>query len=159
MNRSHAGPCMVYMAPLSSQGDGDVWFKIFEEGYDVDEKKYCTIQVIDNHGRMDVTIPKEIPSGDYIVRAELVALYPTKVVGTTQFYPNCVVVSVTNGAASSLPMGYAIPGIYGYKDEGVLYGRRDDPAKYVVPGPPIFAPNTTQVNNKQQQQQQQQQQQ
>ncbi|KAJ2695055.1 hypothetical protein GGH99_000360 [Coemansia sp. RSA 1285] len=75
MSRSHVGPCMVYMAPLSSQGEGNVWFKVFEQGWDTEAKQWCTVMVIDNDGFFDVTIPAEIPSGDYIVRAELLALH------------------------------------------------------------------------------------
>ncbi|KAJ1934225.1 hypothetical protein GGF37_006446, partial [Kickxella alabastrina] len=33
IEESHQGPCFVFMAPLESNGKGDVWFKIFEDGY------------------------------------------------------------------------------------------------------------------------------
>ncbi|KAJ1769081.1 hypothetical protein LPJ74_004315, partial [Coemansia sp. RSA 1843] len=136
--RSHLGPCMVYMAPLSSEGNGNVWFKIYEDGYDTNSKAWCSIKLIDSWGMLDVAIPKNIPNGDYLVRAEVLALHQTRVIGDTQFYPNCMVVTVSNGAASSLPKGYSIPGIYGYNDPGIYFARSDNPANYVVPGPPVF---------------------
>ncbi|KAJ1769391.1 hypothetical protein IW140_002304 [Coemansia sp. RSA 1813] len=147
MSRSHVGPCMIYMAPLSSQGDGDVWFKIFEEGWDSSAKKWCTVKVIDNDGFFNVTIPSEIPSGNYLVRAELLALHQANKEGGAQFYPNCLAVTVNNGVASSQPKGYAIPGIYSSQDPGILYDRKNDPATYTIPGPPLFVPNTSQNNS------------
>ncbi|KAJ1727306.1 hypothetical protein LPJ72_006003, partial [Coemansia sp. Benny D160-2] len=145
MSRSHVGPCMVYMAPLSSQGEGNVWFKVFEQGWDTEAKQWCTVMVIDNDGFFDVTIPAEIPSGDYIVRAELLALHKANKEGGAQFYPNCLVVTVNNGRASSQPKGYAIPGIYTPTDPGILYSRSSDPNTYIIPGPPLFVPDGSNV--------------
>ncbi|KAJ1662822.1 hypothetical protein EV178_005519 [Coemansia sp. RSA 1646] len=136
--RSHLGPCMVYMAPLSTKGDGNSWFKIYEDGYDTKMKKWCSIKLIDDWGILNVPIPKNIPNGDYLVRVEVLALHPRLVVGATQFYPNCFVITVSNGAGSSLPKGYSIPGTYGYKDPGVYFARNQDPTNYKIPGPPVF---------------------
>ncbi|KAJ2671493.1 hypothetical protein GGI25_005482 [Coemansia spiralis] len=139
MSRSHIGPCMIYMAPLESNGDGNAWFKIYESGWDTTNKKWCTTKVIDNNGLFNATIPTNIPSGDYIVRTELLALHQAKQIGGAQFYPNCVIVTVTNGQGSSQPKGYAIPGIYAPTDPGILYDRASDPTKYIIPGPVVFA--------------------
>ncbi|PIA15975.1 hypothetical protein COEREDRAFT_43850 [Coemansia reversa NRRL 1564] len=137
MSPSHVGPCIIYMAPLESNGEGDVWFKIFEEGYDKSSKKWCTNKVIDNNGRLEIPIPSNILSGDYLVRTELLALHQAKSEGGAQFYPNCVVINVENGKNVSLPKRYAIPGIYDPKDPGILYDRSSDPTMYVIPGPAI----------------------
>ncbi|KAJ2402960.1 hypothetical protein GGI23_000325 [Coemansia sp. RSA 2559] len=136
--RSHKGPCMAYMAPLSSQGAGPVWFKIYEEGYDIQAKLWCTDKIINAWGIMNVVVPKNIPDGDYLVRAEVLALHQTVVVGSTQFYPNCFVLTVRNGQGPSMPKGYLIPGIYDYHDPGILYGRNGNLVDYQVPGPPVF---------------------
>ncbi|KAJ2179196.1 hypothetical protein GGF45_002518, partial [Coemansia sp. RSA 551] len=66
------------MAPLESNGEGDVWFKVYEEGWNKNTKKWCTNKVIDNNGKLDITIPKGIPDGDYLVRTELIALHQAK---------------------------------------------------------------------------------
>ncbi|KAJ1904499.1 hypothetical protein LPJ81_002462 [Coemansia sp. IMI 209127] len=144
MSLSHVGPCMVYMAPLISQGEGPVWFKIYEDGWCTDAKKWCTIKLIDNNGYLEVTIPENIPSGDYLVRPELLALHQATIVGGAQFYPNCLVVTVTGGTTSTMPFGYSIPGIYSPQDPGILYNRKDDPTTYVIPGPPIFTQDNSQ---------------
>ncbi|KAJ2550256.1 hypothetical protein EV175_004142 [Coemansia sp. RSA 1933] len=136
---SHKGPCMVYMAPLSSQGDGDVWFKIYEDGYDMQKHQWCSDKLISSWGIMNVTMPKDIPNGDYLVRAEVLALHQIPGIGFTQFYPNCVVVTVSGGTVSTMPKGYAIPGIYAYQDPGIYFSRRDNPADYQIPGPAVIS--------------------
>ncbi|KAJ1901957.1 hypothetical protein LPJ81_003674 [Coemansia sp. IMI 209127] len=136
MPPSHQGPCMAYMAPLSSQGAGPVWFKIFEEGFDSQANLWCTDKVILAWGIMNVVIPANIPHGDYLVRAEVLALHQTVVIGGTQSYPNCIVVTVNNGQAVPMPGIYSIPGIYGYNDPGILFSRMESPVGYQIPGPP-----------------------
>ncbi|KAJ2081540.1 hypothetical protein H4R24_002269 [Coemansia sp. RSA 988] len=138
MSPSHVGPCIIYMAPLDSNGEGEVWFKIFEEGYDESAKKWCTNKVIDNNGRLEIPMPSDIPNGDYLVRTELLALHQAKSEGGAQFYPNCVVVTIDGGKDNPLPRRYAIPGIYNPKDPGILYDRSSDPTKYVIPGPIMY---------------------
>ncbi|KAJ2370627.1 hypothetical protein IW150_004896, partial [Coemansia sp. RSA 2607] len=61
MSKSHIGPCTVYMALASSKGEGDAWFKVFEESYDTKVKKWCTNKVIDNNGKLIFRIPDDIP--------------------------------------------------------------------------------------------------
>ncbi|KAJ1748385.1 hypothetical protein LPJ79_004577 [Coemansia sp. RSA 1821] len=138
MSYSHNGPCIIMMAPLESNGKGDAWFKIYEEGYDSSIKKWCTNKVIDNDGYLDVKIPENIPSGEYLVRTELFALPQPGTGLNSQQYPNCVVVSVAGGKGSSLPELYPIPGIYKFGDPGVMFDRGKDPTTYPFPGPPLF---------------------
>jgi hypothetical protein len=40
-------------------------------------------------GRMNVLIPKDIPAGDYLLRAEALALHTASSVGGAQFYMTC----------------------------------------------------------------------
>ncbi|KAJ1854625.1 hypothetical protein GGH12_004162 [Coemansia sp. RSA 1822] len=147
MSASHQGPCLGYMAPLESNGEGDVWFKIYEEGWNKETKKWCTNKVIDNDGKLDITIPKDIPDGDYLVRTELIALHQAKQTGGAQLYPNCVVITVAGGTATALPKGYAIPGIYKPEDKGILYDRASDPSSYEIPGPPLFTGSSSGKSN------------
>ncbi|KAJ2849534.1 hypothetical protein IWW36_002572, partial [Coemansia brasiliensis] len=120
MSSSHNGPCIIMMAPLESNGKGDAWFKIYEEGYDASIKKWCTNKVIDDDGYLDVRIPENIPSGNYLVRTELFALPQPGTGLNSQHYPNCVVISVTGGKGTELPKLYSIPGIYKFGDPGVI---------------------------------------
>ena len=73
---SHLGPCAVYLAPAASQGKGDVWFKIFDLGFK--GGKWCS-QVVEADGNtMRFTIPAGIPSGKYILRADLTGFHIPK---------------------------------------------------------------------------------
>ncbi|KAJ2509580.1 hypothetical protein H4217_008278 [Coemansia sp. RSA 1939] len=126
------------MAPLVSNGAGNVWFKIYEEGWDNSTEQWSTDKLIANKGKRDVTIPADLKAGDYLLRSEIIALHGARRVGGAQFFPNCVQLTVT-GSGSSVPSGVAIPGAYGERDPGILYARsRTDNSGYVIPGPPVY---------------------
>lgn len=70
---SHKGPCAIYMkkvddATASNNAAGDGWFKIMENGYDSNAKKWCTEQLIPNNGHLGATIPKDLAAGMCIQR-------------------------------------------------------------------------------------------
>ncbi|KAJ2784733.1 hypothetical protein H4R18_000948 [Coemansia javaensis] len=143
MSPSHSGPCIFYMSPLDRGGAGAVWFKTSEEGFDAAANKgrdgWCTNKAINNFGNYKVPVPKNIPSGDYLLRTEFIALHQAENVGGAQLYPNCIVVSVAGGTGTALPKLYDITKIYGPRDPGILFNRRDAGKKpYVVPGPPVM---------------------
>ena len=156
----------------SATGPG--WFKIFESGYDNDAKQWyvqgnnpilspmvsfvqmeyqilnssrCTEKIIAQDGLISVTIPSGLPTGDYLVRTELLALHQAYR-GDPQFYVGCAQVFVSTGAAaksglSDVPRAQlvSIPGHVDAADPGVTFDIfNDDPARYVVPGPKIWHP-------------------
>lgn len=43
---SHKGPVMAYIAPTASNGAGDVWVKLAEEGYDLTTKLWAVDNLI-----------------------------------------------------------------------------------------------------------------
>ncbi|KAJ2777427.1 hypothetical protein GGI15_004506 [Coemansia interrupta] len=140
---THLGPCMVYMAPLSSNGEGDVWFKIFEDGYDASSGQWCVNKIIANKGKLDITLPADIKAGDYLLRTEVIALheadtdYAQNSARGAQFYVNCAQLSVT-GSGSAEPKGYPIPGIYKSTTPGVLFNRYSSFTSYPIPGPEVY---------------------
>ncbi|KAJ2120137.1 hypothetical protein IW147_005329 [Coemansia sp. RSA 720] len=72
---SHRGPVLAYMARADSNGEGDVWFKIFEDGLDSSSKVWAVETFIKNKGKIDLVIPADIAPGDYLVRSEIIALH------------------------------------------------------------------------------------
>ncbi|KAJ2355219.1 hypothetical protein IWW50_003495 [Coemansia erecta] len=140
---SHLGPCMVYMAPLESNGSGDVWFKIFEDGYDASTSTWCVNKIRANGGKLDVPLPADIKSGDYLLRTEVIALheadtdYATNSARESQFYVNCAQLSVTDGGSAE-PEGYAIPGIYKSNSPGILFNLYSSFTSYPIPGPAVY---------------------
>ncbi|KAJ2062698.1 hypothetical protein GGI17_002205 [Coemansia sp. S146] len=136
---SHRGPCLVYMAPLESNGLGNSWFKIYEQGFNIERDMWCTDIIRENHGKLTVKIPTQINNGEYLLRTEIIALHNAKTEGEAQFYPNCAQISVT-GATSGNPELYPISGIYNSTEPGVLFNKHKGGATYIIPGPPVYAP-------------------
>ncbi|KAJ2413310.1 hypothetical protein GGI10_003137 [Coemansia sp. RSA 2530] len=142
---AHRGPGMIYLAPLESNGEGPVWFKIFEKGYDPATKLFYTQILMKSKGKMEFTIPEDIPGGDYLMRTEFIALhtadkeYTPKSKGDgAEFFPNCAQIKlISKGTAK--PKGYEIPGIYTTKDPGILFNLWDKYDSYVIPGPPLYS--------------------
>ncbi|KAJ1932982.1 hypothetical protein EC988_009272 [Linderina pennispora] len=131
------------MAPLSSNGKGDVWFKVFEDGYDAGSKKWCVDKIRANGGKLNIKLPADIKAGNYLLRTEIIALhesdtdYAVNPARGSQYYPNCAQVSVTGGG-SAVPKGYAIPGIYKTNSPGILFNLYSSYSSYPIPGPPLY---------------------
>ncbi|KAJ2812795.1 hypothetical protein H4S07_001150 [Coemansia furcata] len=136
---SHRGPCFVYMAPMESNGIGNSWFKIYEQGFNAEKNMWCTDILRENHGKLSVKIPTQINNGEYILRTEIIALHNAKAVGEAQFYPNCAQVRVT-GATSGNPELYPIDLIYNATDPGILFDKKNAGSTYIIPGPPVYPP-------------------
>lgn len=88
---SHKGPVTVWIAPRSSEGNGAVWTKIAEDGFS--NGQWAVERLIANKGKYDVKLPASLATGDYLLRAEIIALHEaetnflTNSVRGAQFYP------------------------------------------------------------------------
>ncbi|KAJ2769779.1 hypothetical protein IWQ56_002419 [Coemansia nantahalensis] len=138
ISASHTGPVIVYMAPADSNGEGDVWFKIYEDGWSKDGG-WATDKLIKNNGEVSFKIPSDIRDGKYLLRGEVIALHNARSPGGAQFFPNCAHIDVMDGG-NITPKGVSIPGVYKADDPGILYSRKKggDNSKYVIPGPPVY---------------------
>jgi len=139
---SHKGPVLVYIAPTSSNGAGNVWVKIFQDVY---SGTWATDRLISARGQHSITIPN-LPAGNYLLRPELVTLheadarYDQNSARGVQLYMSCIQVRVTSNGSSSLPSGVAFPGAYKYSDSGIVFNIYDKPAtSYVAPGPAVWS--------------------
>jgi len=74
---SHKGPCAVYMKKvddaLTASGPGDGWFKVTEDGLD-SSGTFCTDRLRLANAAQPAVVPKNIPAGDYLFRAEILTL-------------------------------------------------------------------------------------
>ncbi|KAL8310298.1 hypothetical protein RB597_010227 [Gaeumannomyces tritici] len=150
---AHYGPVMVYLSkvPDASRADGSApWFKIFENGWastggvgDNDEwgvkdlNKCC--------GKMDVPIPRSLAAGDYLLRAEVIALHTAGSAGQAQLYMTCYQITVTGSGTWSPPASQMVsfPGAYKTNDPGILVNIHSKLSKYVVPGPKVAEGGST----------------
>ena len=153
---NHFGPVMVYLSkvPDSTKADGSAsWFKIYEYGYTASSKTWGTDLLNKNCGKQEVTIPANIAAGDYLLRAEAIALHAAGQAGGAQFYMTCYVSLPTTGEQSSVadrnqqqikvtgsgsvnPAGVKFPGAYNANDPGIkvdIYGSGFN--NYTIPGP------------------------
>jgi hypothetical protein len=79
LDASHKGPTLAYMKKVdnavadagSAYGGG--WFKIQENGYN--DGDWATTQLIANAGVQPIQIPSCLEDGQYLLRAELIALH------------------------------------------------------------------------------------
>ncbi|KAH8903316.1 hypothetical protein BR93DRAFT_885547 [Coniochaeta sp. PMI_546] len=143
MDASHKGPTIAYLKKvdnaLTDSGIGNGWFKIQEDGYN--GGNWGTSKVISNGGLHSITIPKCIPNGQYLLRAEMIALHGASSAGGAQLYMECAQLNITGGTASSSPATYSIPGIYKATDPGLLINIYSMTASstYTIPGPKLFS--------------------
>ncbi|KAL5381266.1 hypothetical protein DPSP01_007259 [Paraphaeosphaeria sporulosa] len=156
----HPGPQLVYMskAPSTAQsyeGDGD-WFKIMESGVcdpskDFTKDAWCSW----DKDRIEFTIPKDTPDGEYLIRPEHIALHGAHD-GQAEFYYGCAQVKVTGGGSGAPSETAKIPGVYKVNDPEVNFSLWGGYKEYTIPGPALWtgggssggssAGNTTEQN-------------
>lgn len=101
---SHKGSTAIYMKklanvdsadPYSTPASGDGWFKIAWNGYDESMQQWGTEKMIANDGKVEATVPNDLPGGYYLIRSEILSLQniiDNKV--APQFYAGCAQVYV-----------------------------------------------------------------
>ncbi|KAI0024208.1 glycoside hydrolase family 61 protein [Xylariomycetidae sp. FL0641] len=140
IDSSHKGPTIAYLRKVSDatqdSGVGDGWFKIQEDG--LSSGKWGTENLISNAGEQTIHIPDCIEDGQYLLRAELIALHGASSPGGAQFYMECAQIEVTGGKASKKPATVSIPGAYKKNDPGVVINIYQNLNSYQVPGPDVF---------------------
>ncbi|KAJ3497169.1 hypothetical protein NLJ89_g10384 [Agrocybe chaxingu] len=80
-------------------------------------------------------IPASVPSGDYLVRAEHIALHLT---GAPEAYMSCAQIRITQGGSGN-PAKVAIPGDIAATDASVMVNIYDNVSSYTSPGPAVFS--------------------
>lgn len=87
-----------------------------------------------NCGKRSFTIPSTLAPGDYLLRAEVIALHVAGSVGGAQLYMSCFQLRVT-GSGSKNPTGVLFPGAYSATDPGILINIYQTINNYTIPGP------------------------
>ena len=120
----HQGPIQFYMAKVPSgktaatwDGSGTVWFKIYAEKAIVNNGALTWASM--NQGSFSVTIPKSVPTGEYLLRIEHIALHGASAVNGAQLDISCAQLSVTGGGSGSPGPLVAFPGAYKNTDPGL----------------------------------------
>jgi hypothetical protein len=139
----HPGPALVYMsrAPADNvkayDGSGD-WFKIFEEGVckvggDLTNTAWCTY----DRDWVEATIPKDTPSGEYLLRFEHIGVHRSHV-NQPEHYVSCVQVKVTGGGSGTPGPMVKFPGAYKATDEYANFSIYNGYKAFPMPGPAVW---------------------
>jgi len=87
---------------------------------------------------VEFVIPKNVPSGKYLVRVESIALHQAQNVGGAQIYLSCAQVEVTGGGSGKPGPLVAFPGAYQPNDPGLLWSYYPIAKSYKAPGPEVW---------------------
>ncbi|KAK1753295.1 glycoside hydrolase [Echria macrotheca] len=141
MDSSHKGPTIAYLKKVNDattdSGVGGGWFKIQEDG--LANGVWGTEKVINGQGRHSIRIPSCIAPGQYLLRAEMIALHGAGNYPGAQFYMECAQLNIVGGTGSKTPSTVSFPGAYSGSDPGVkinIYW--PVVTSYKVPGPSVF---------------------
>ncbi|KAF2186389.1 lytic polysaccharide monooxygenase [Zopfia rhizophila CBS 207.26] len=137
----HIGPILVYMSKAPSSAstyDGSgAWFKIAQLGptFSTGQMNWPT-QV----SQYTFTVPKNTPSGEYLLRVEQIALHQASSEGGAQFYISCANVKVVGGGSGSPGPTITLPGGYSASDPGIkINPYYPVPTSYAMPGPAVWS--------------------
>ncbi|KAK1230836.1 hypothetical protein PQX77_001307 [Marasmius sp. AFHP31] len=139
---SHKGPIITYLAKVSNASTASTtglqWFKIQEDGFNPSTNTWAVDKLIANGGKYTFTMPKCVPTGQYLMRHEIIALHGAGSYPGAQFYIGCAQVSVTGGGSAN-PSTVSFPGAYKGSDPGITIGIYYPPVtNYVIPGPKVL---------------------
>ncbi|KAI0032052.1 glycoside hydrolase family 61 protein A [Vararia minispora EC-137] len=146
----HPGVVNVYMAMApggnapsgnvsSFAGDGAAWFKVYQITAQTNGGTSITFPAQNLPG-VTFTLPKNLPSGQYLVRMEAIALHAASTFGGAQFYISCGQINVTGGGSGTPGPLVSIPGVYTGNEPGILLNiYYPVPATYTQPGPAVWS--------------------
>ncbi|KAF9444446.1 lytic polysaccharide monooxygenase [Macrolepiota fuliginosa MF-IS2] len=140
----HKGPVQVYIAKAPStaasfDGQGAVWTKIYSSGLiDPASQQWATDVVNANSGKHSVTIPASLPAGEYLLRAEIIALHVASSYPGAQFYIGCAQVNISGGGSASPPK-ISLPGSYQGSDPGITVNIYNNLQSYTAPGGAVWS--------------------
>ncbi|KAG8943361.1 hypothetical protein FRC04_002917 [Tulasnella sp. 424] len=139
----HPGYLDIYMAKATptanteSAGSGAVWFKV-AEWVPTWTKAAGFTWPSENVQTFTFTIPTCLPSGEYLVRIEHIALHAASVFAGAQLYIACGQINVTGGGSGTPKPLTSFPGAYTGYEPGILLNIYSVPSNYTgytAPGP------------------------
>jgi len=140
------GPLMSYMTKVPEGQTADKfnpanaqWFKVAQDGIG-SNGKWAQASLMSGAFH-SVQIPKNIPSGQYIFRSEIIALHLADKRGGVEFYGNCLQLNVKGGTGGANFLNGVttakFPGAYKLDDKGIHVNVFNGNLKYAFPGPAV----------------------
>ncbi|KAF9498853.1 hypothetical protein BDN71DRAFT_1587202 [Pleurotus eryngii] len=140
----HKAPVLVYIAKSPStaasfDGQGVVWTKLYQSGLlNPSTQQWASDVVNANNGKHSIVIPSSLPAGEYLLRAEMIALHVAQSYPGAQFYIGCAQVKIASGGSASPPK-IALPGAYSPSDPGISVNIYNNLQSYTFPGGPVWS--------------------
>jgi cellulase len=144
---AHYGPVMAYLSKVENAATADgstPFFKVFQDawrknpsGSNGADDFWGTKDLNTNGGKMDFKLPVDLAPGDYLLRAEAIALHSASGLNGAQPYVSCYQIKVS-GSGSLAPEGVKFPGAYNPKDPGLLFNMYSPVTDYTAPGPAVI---------------------
>ncbi|KAF2850172.1 carbohydrate-binding module family 1 protein [Plenodomus tracheiphilus IPT5] len=148
---AHWGPVLAYMSKVEDAAAADgssEFFKVYQntwkknpEASQGDNDFWGTKDLNYNCGKLDFKIPTDIAPGDYLLRAEAIALHSAGPAGGAQHYVTCYQLTVT-GSGTLVPKGVTFPEAYSKDGPGLGFSIHADLSDYPAPGPALIASGT-----------------
>lgn len=142
---SHPGPMSFYIAKVPAgqsaatwePGTAKVWSKIYQDMPNIAAGGMSW--PTQGATSVSVTLPKCLANGEYLLRAEHIALHSASSAGGAQFYLSCAQISVSGGSGSFAPKSeVSFPGAYSATDPGIMINiYYPIPKSYTPPGPAV----------------------
>ncbi|KAJ7187813.1 glycosyl hydrolase family 61-domain-containing protein [Mycena filopes] len=148
------GPMLTYLAQCPGSTCTGVnantlkWFKIDQSGLingTVYNGYWGSGKMIAQNSSWTTTIPATVPSGNYLIRFETIALHSLP----AQFYPECAQIVISGGGtlAPTAAQLVTFPGGYSATDPGLTIDIYSNAAQtqttYPIPGPPLYGSAST----------------
>lgn len=150
VNIGHPGPLNVYMskapdgtAANAYDGSGE-WFKVYAlTTSDItSEGLQWATYVGGGITNFTFALPDDLAAGDYLLRAEHIALHGAGTAGGAQFYIGCAQLTVEGSGSGTPTDTVSIPGVYDGTEAGILINLYyPAPTSYTNPGPATY-PNS-----------------
>ena len=121
---------------VDAQGSGDGWFKLWHEGYDEAEGKWCTQKLRENDGLLSIKLPKGMQSGDYLLRPEVIALHIAMDLHP-EIYLGCAQIFLESSGTLVPDETVSIPGHLDPGSESIKFNIYQDDISYPLGGPDI----------------------
>ena len=130
-----------YSCPANVRvGQGNGWFKIFEQGYDESSGEWCIDKLNANNGILSFKVPSGLAGGDYLMRADIIALHRAhEGAKEPEFYAGCAQITLESDGNGTPSETVSIPGYIDGSEPGVNFNLFDgsDPATYQFVGPSV----------------------
>lgn len=101
----------------SQQANGFAGFKIYQDGLD-SQRRWGVNRLVQKGGKFSFKIPSCIEAGQYLLRAELIALHGASNYPGAQLYMECAQLNI-RGGGNKKPPTVSFPGAYKPTDPGI----------------------------------------